>query len=162
MAEERSGTIAPSPEKFDAATAGGVTAITKSGSVGTRPKQVVGEYPMRLTRYYQFSSSDLRSIGVAQAASIICASIGTFAFSEYLEFSKDVTLAEASKTPVPEFLDTVVSIAFWTWIVFWGIAAWAFLWQGNELRRIKAEHGEPNWRTKLGNWCKRHVTRQVS
>jgi hypothetical protein len=117
---------------------------------------------VRLTRYYQFSSSDLRSIGIAQAASIICASIGTFAFSQYLEFSKDVTLAEASKTPVPEFLNGVVRIALWTWIVFWALAIAAFLWQGSEMRRIKAEHGEPNWRTKLVDWCKRHGTRKVS
>ena len=114
---------------------------------------------MRQVTYYQINSSDMRSIGVAQAAATICAAIGTFALSSYLDFSKDITLATKTNENVPEFLHTVASLSFWMWIVFWVIAVLAFIWQRNELSRIKAEHGDPTLRQRLGAYWNRHGTR---
>ena len=127
----------------------------KTGT-SSRPVQVAGEYPMRKVTYYQFSTSDIRSIGLAQAAAAVFAALGTFALSSYLDFSKDITLAEEAGQGAPEFLQTVADLSFWVWIVFWVIAALAFFWQGNELSRIKVEHGELTlWRKARNRWTKR-------
>lgn len=108
------------------------------------PKQVAGNYPMRQVTYYQINNSDIRSIGVAQAAATICAALGTFFLSTYLDFAKDLALATANDQTPPPFLQGIVNLTFWAWLIFWCIALFAFLWQGNELRRIKSEHGEPS------------------
>ena len=75
--------------------------------------------------FYQFSTSDIRSIGVAQAAATICAALGTFALSNYLDFGKDIALAEEAEQAVPDFLHSMIILSFWAWIVFWGIAVLA-------------------------------------
>lgn len=125
------------------------------GDRRTRPIQVAGHYPVRTITFYQFSASDIRSIGVAQAATTICASIGTFALSWYIDFSKDIALAVSAKQPVDDLLRSVVEVSFWSWVVFWAVALAAFLWQGNELGRIKEEHGETTWVRGFLNWLRR-------
>ena len=130
-----------------------------SASTATRPRQVAGNYPMRQVTYYQFSTSDIRSIGFAQAAATICAAIGTFALSGYLEFNKDIALAQEAGQPTPEFLETITNLSFWAWLVFWGVAVLAFVWQGNELRRVKVEHGELTLLEKFQAWWSNRGTR---
>lgn len=130
------------PERSDTSPIPAVPQASGSTAMPTRPRQIVGQYPPRHVIYYQFSTSDIRSIGLAQAAATILAAMGTFALSQYLDFSKDITLAEKAGQAVPPFFHNVADLSFWTWIVFWVFAGLAFIWQRNELRRIKAEHGE--------------------
>lgn len=119
--------------------------------VGNSPKagKVNARYPMREVTYYQMSRSDFRSMGVAQAAATICAAIGTWAMSNYLELSKDIALAKGT---IPEWLYSVRSMAFWAWLIFWCIALAAFAWQGFEYHRIRTEHGELGFWQKAGKW----------
>lgn len=141
------------PEKSGASPA---PARPQKSSTSSRPVQVSGKYPVRQVTWYQFSTSDIRSIGLAQVAATVCAAIGTFALSLYLDFSKDITLAEEAGQSAPEFLQTVADLFFWSWIVFWVIAVLAFVWQRNELGRIKAEHGELTlWRKAKDWWADR-------
>lgn len=137
------------PEKSGASPA---PARPQKSSTSSRPVQVSGKYPVRQVTWYQFSTSDIRSIGLAQVAATICAAIGTFALSLYLDFSKDITLAEKANQTIPEFLQTVADLSFWAWIVFWVIAVLAFFWQQDELSRIKAEHGELTFWRKAKVW----------
>ena len=102
--------------------------------------------------YYQISRSDLRTIGVAHVATTIFGSIGTFALAIYFDFNKDITLAVQDEKAVPQFLNDVANISFWAWLVFWFLALLAYLWQGNELRRIRAEHGELTIWKKICGW----------
>lgn len=97
---------------------------------------------MRYVRWYQVNTSDIRSIGVAQAAATFFAAIGTFALSTYIDFSKDISAAESSGAKPAQFLKDVVNLAYWGWIFFWFLALMVLLWQGSELRRIKSEHRE--------------------
>ena len=111
---------------------------------------------MRVVRWYQFSTSDIRSIGAAQAAATIFAAVGTFALSHYLDLSKDIALAGEK---APEYLINVASFAFWSCLISWLLAFVAFVWQGLELNRVKQEHGEASvglrfsnlWRWMKGN-----------
>lgn len=137
------------PEKSGASPA---PARPQKSETFSRPVQVSGKYPVRQVTYYQFSTSDIRSIGLAQAAATIFAAIGTFALSSYLDFGKDITLAEEAGQTAPQFLHNVTELSFWAWIVSWVLAALAFVWQRNELSRIKIEHGELTLWRKAGVW----------
>ncbi|MCI0564219.1 MAG: hypothetical protein MN733_37565 [Nitrososphaera sp.] len=158
--EERSGAsestddAAPRPRRIPDRTGGSAETEMPRGTAisATRPVQVRGNYPVREVTWYQFNSSDIRSIGVAQAAATIFAALGTFALSNYIDFSKDITLAEQDGRDVPQFLYNIADLSFWAWIIFWAVAIVAFLWQGNELMRIKAEHKVPTWLNKIRNW----------
>lgn len=112
--------------------------------------------------YYQFSTSDIRSIGVAQWGALFCASIGTWALTNYLDFSKDITLAKNAGQDVPDFLDKFTAITFSAWIIFWVAAVVAFIWQDSELQRIKKEHGESSRTEKLKIWCKKWRRANIS
>ena len=57
--------------------------------ISSRPVQVAGKYPVREVTYYQFNTSDIRSIGLAQAAATVLAAIGTFALSSALTQTND-------------------------------------------------------------------------
>jgi hypothetical protein len=134
--------------------------VPNFGRIGTgdipsrpnKPSRVSGEYPVRNIVWYQFSSSDIRSIGVAQAASVISFSLGTWTLSEWLDFKKDIAQAALSKQPVSDFLQNLASAFFILWICFWAIGLIAFFWQGLELRRIKVEHGEMTVFQKIRNF----------
>lgn len=129
-------------------TAGGIpfttneSAGTASARPPTKPSRIHGKYPVRSVTYYQFNSSDIRSIGVAQAAATILFSLGTAAFFMYLDFSKDIAMATQAKQLIPQFLQDLTSYALAAWKIFWIFGALSFGWQGLELRRIKREHGE--------------------
>jgi hypothetical protein len=97
---------------------------------------------MRQVTWYQFSSSDLRSIGVAHVVTTLFAAAGTFALSNHLEFNKDITLALQNNQNVPLLLQGISDLLFWVWVFCWVCAAVSFIWQRNELQRIKEEHGE--------------------
>ena len=121
----------------------------KSITAETRPRQIAGKYPQRQMTYYQISTSDLRSIGVAHAATTICIAIGTFALAAYMDFSKDITIAIEGNQPVPQFLYDIAELSYWGWLVFWFIALVAFIWGKSELSRIKEEHGEHTFWSKV-------------
>lgn len=152
---------APHPRALPERTGGSADTDTSRGgaSTSTRPVQVRGNYPVREVTWYQFNSSDIRSIGVAQAAATIFAALGTFALSNYIDFSKDITLAERAGENIPDFLHTITDLTFWAWIVFWAVAIIAFIWQGNELMRIKAEHNVPTWSGRIRDWWHRRGAR---
>lgn len=122
----------------------------------TRPKQVVGSYPVRQVIWLQISTSDIRSIGIAQLVATISSAIGTFALSVYLDFSKDLTLDTQAGKQASDLLNAVVHISYWSWIIFWIIAAAAFIFQGTEYSRLKAEHGLPSVygkiKSKINKW----------
>lgn len=144
------------PERSDTSLAPALQESSVSTAMATRPRQIVGHYPPRRVTYYQFSTSDVRSIGIAQAVVTVFAALGTFALSIYLDFGKDITLATGEGESAPQFLYDIESIAFYSWLVFWGLAICAFIYQRTELRRIKAEHGEPSllskiWKGVFGN-----------
>jgi hypothetical protein len=122
----------------------GAGQVRSGGSAGTstRPRQVAGAYPMRKVTYYQISTSDIRSIGVAQVATTLFASVGAFALSLYLDYNKDIALAELGEAGVPSFLRELSNVAFWAWLFFWILATFAFFWRQSEWSRIKIEHGE--------------------
>lgn len=122
---------------------------------GSRPKQVRGDYPVRKITWYQVNTSDIRSIGVAQAAATVFAALGTFALSSYLDLKKEMVLNEEN-TRAANFLDPVADLAFGAWLVFWGIAIVAFVWQVWELGRIKEESGNPSFlRSIIKGWLRR-------
>ena len=106
-------------------------------SRSTRPKQIRGRYPPRKVTWYQISTSDLRSMGIAQAGTTVFAAMGTFALSIYIEFSKDIALLGPDKKEVAQVLQDTADLAFWTMIFCWTIAVFAFIWRGSDLRRIK-------------------------
>ena len=126
-----------------------------SVTAATRPRQVAGNYPQRQMTYYQISTSDLRSIGVAQAATTICVAIGTFALAAYIDFNKDITIATEGGQTVPPFLNDIANLSYWVWLVFWGIALVSFIWRRSALSQIKKEHGEPTFRAKLRDLWKK-------
>lgn len=147
-------------ERIDAQMgASAAPAPPQSSGATSRPRQVAGKYPMRQVTYYQFNTSDIRSIGIAQAAATLFAALGTFALSLYLDYSKDITLAVEQKQNVPQFLHDVANISFWAWIAFWVLALLAFIYQRNELGRIKTEHGEPTLRQRINSWWSNHGAR---
>lgn len=158
--EDSSGTSDPSPAEMPVdAVQDEKSGSTPSPTSNKRPVQVRGEYPVRLTTYYQFSKSDIRTIGVAQAASTILVALGTFALSFYLEFSKEIAaIIEAENTP-DKLLQNISDICFWAWIIFWVLAFIAFLWQGGELRRIKEEHGEPTLSSRISAFWRKNGDR---
>ncbi len=118
----------------------------QASGTANKPSRVAGNYPMREVTWYQISTSDIRLIGALQAATTVFFAIGTFLLSNYLDFSKDIILAEQAKTTVPTFLRNVAALGLGGWIGSWLIALAAFLWQGAEVRRVKKEHGElPLW-----------------
>ena len=137
------------PERSDTSLAPAPLQSSASTATATRPRQIVGHYPARHVTYYQFSTSDVRSIGIAQMAVAVFAALGTFALSIYLDFGKDITLAMNEGESAPQFLYDIENIAFYSWLVFWGLAVCAFIYQRTELRRIKAEHGEPSLLSKI-------------
>lgn len=137
------------PERSDASLAPALQKSSVSTAMPTRPRQIVGHYPPRRVTYYQFSTSDVRSIGIAQAVVTVFAALGTFALSIYLDFGKDITMATDKGESAPQFLYDIENIAFYSWLVFWGLAVCAFIYQRTELRRIKAEHGEPSLLSKI-------------
>lgn len=144
------------PERSDASLAPALQESSVSTAMATRPRQIVGHYPPRHVTYYQFSTSDVRSIGIAQVAVAVFAALGTFALSIYLDFGKDITLATGEGESAPRFLYDIESIALYSWLVFWGLAVCAFIYTNTELRRIKAEHGEPSLLSKIWKGIRRN------
>ena len=126
---------------------GGATQVPKGlGGGATRPRQVAGSYPMRQVTWYQVSTSDLRSLGVAQAATTIFAAMGTFALSLYFDYSGNIALAQSSSQTPPAFLVQIANVTWWAWLGFWVLALGAFGWRRSEWARIRMEHGEPFWK----------------
>ena len=125
-----------------------MTELDKAGPTAVVEWVEIGA-PVRKITWFQFSSSDIRSIGVAQAASTIFAALGTFAMSTYWDLSKDLALAEANNDAIPDALLTISNITLGGGLVFWFLSIAAFLWQGSELSRIKAEHGHDGWYQRL-------------
>lgn len=159
---ESSGAAGGSQSSTTASGGAGVSALAEQSGTTTptrfsrsasnnRPKRVEGVYPMRYTTYYQFSSSDIRSIGVAQAATTFFAAAGTFSMSYFFDIGKDIAVMDSSQLGV-NYLQNVANLCLTAWAVFWFIAVVAFIWQGVELRRIKAEHGEATYSAKVKTW----------
>jgi len=145
------------PEKTGAS--GLPAAPEQTGTPATRPRQIAGQYPQRQMTWYHISTSDLRSIGIAQNAATICVGIGTFAIATYIDFNKDIAIAESSGQQLPRLFDVAADLLLIFGVIFWLLAVIAFLWRRSELSRIKEEHGEQTLRSKLiGRW-KRNVTR---
>ena len=104
---------------------------------------------MRTITWYQINTSDIRNIGVAQAAVTFFAAFGTFALSVFVELQKDIAIAPDDVKP---YLESTANLWHFVWAIFWIVAAVAFFWQGNELARIKEESGVPTYRTKNRDW----------
>ena len=146
------------PSATETTFASGGSGASETANV---PKQVAGSYPMRQVTWYQINNSDLRSIGVAQVVTTFFAALGTFALAIYLEYNKDLALLNAtlkannqlSSTTSSPYLELIVNLSLWAWLICWGFALIAFVWKETELRRIKSEHGEPNiWQRLKMRW----------
>ena len=114
---------------------------------------------MRHEVYYQVTAFDLRNMRIAQAATAIFASISTFSFSVYVDFRKDISLADQADQPVDALFHNVVTLLFGAFVLFALLALTAWILQGTELRKIKAAHGQRSWLQKF--WSK-YVSRKTS
>lgn len=124
---------------------------TKTGGSGpfSEPQEVKTEYLRRTERVYQVTALEFRNSRYAQAFTALFAAIGTFLFSFYLDYQKDLELTgflvgESEKIVHP-FVENTMNFLFWGSWLFWFLALAAWIIQGTEIRHIKEIHGEFSW-----------------
>lgn len=116
-----------------------------------RSSRVAGRYRDRIVIYYHFSSSDIRHIKAANIIAAVFFGVGAWLLTNFVEFSKDITLAGEN---APTLLTSVTQVLLVGWILCWMISAVAIFWQAREIHRIKMEHGDPGLWQRFMNWAR--------
>jgi hypothetical protein len=144
---ERSATL-----QYNTATSGGTTRPRKRSRIRERN-------PMRLVTWYTVNNTDIRNIGVAQAATVAAFSIGTWALDKYLDLQKDIAQANASHQQLSNYVLNLEEAFRVLWIILWVVGVISLVWQSSEWRRIRTEHGEMTWRERIKKLWTKNVTR---